>query len=100
MVLLYVEKIKGNRRGEIQLWLEEKVDRDTDFYTCMVSERNTDYVLMLEDWHGSPNDKNLHLTGDVVFVSLFLLLCVYAHMLVSPRITSLWGGPTSTCLGR
>ena len=74
MVLLYADKIKGNRRGEIQLWLEEKVDRDTDFWTCMNSKRKEDYVEMLEDWHGSPKDENLHLTGDVVFVSLFLLL--------------------------
>ncbi|KAL0957081.1 hypothetical protein HGRIS_003177 [Hohenbuehelia grisea] len=68
-MLHFADKIKGNRRGFIQEFIEQKVDRDTDFYTCTVSENPANYVLMREDWHRSENDKEEHLTGDVYYVS-------------------------------
>ena len=70
MTLEFGPKIQGNRRGELQLWLEQYVDRDNDFYTAIVSQKAGTYVYLRENWHKSPLDSQRHLTGDVFIVSL------------------------------
>lgn len=58
--------IPPNQRGELQLWIEQSVDRDTDFYLAAVSQAAGDYVMMRANWHRSPSDPQEHLTGNVI----------------------------------
>ncbi|KAL0957080.1 hypothetical protein HGRIS_003177 [Hohenbuehelia grisea] len=88
-MLHFADKIKGNRRGFIQEFIEQKVDRDTDFYTCTVSENPANYVLMREDWHRSENDKEEHLTGDVYYNNKFLGV---AHVIGTGQVTMIRQG--------
>jgi hypothetical protein len=69
MTIEFGDGIKGNRRGEVQTFIEQKVDRDTDVYLAAVSQNpvNNDYMRVY--WHRSPADQELHLTGDVRIVS-------------------------------
>lgn len=69
MTITFGPKIQGIKRGELQQWLEESVDRDNDLYTMLVSQKSGNYVYLRENWHTSPADTKLHLTGDVYFVS-------------------------------
>ena len=71
MTLTFGPNITGNRRGELQLWIEQHVDRDTDFWTSVVSQRSGDYVYLRADWHKSDSDQNRHLTGDVFYVRCY-----------------------------
>ncbi|KAJ8462767.1 hypothetical protein ONZ51_g10692 [Trametes cubensis] len=56
---------QGNRRGEVQIFIETKVGRDNDFYTSAVSTVAGNYVLIRLDFHTSPSDSQRHITGDV-----------------------------------
>ena len=68
MTIEFGPNIRKSRRGELQLWLEAKVDRPNDFYTALTSTRKGDYIYLRADWHVSKLDKNKHLTGDVYLV--------------------------------
>ena len=70
MTIEFGPDIKGNRCGEVQNFIEQKVDRDTDVYLAAVSQNPVNYDYMRVYWHKSPADQELHLTGDVCFVSL------------------------------
>ncbi|TFK50392.1 hypothetical protein OE88DRAFT_1660743, partial [Heliocybe sulcata] len=54
-----------NDKGLLQLWLEDKVDRDNDFYTSLVSEDTRTYVLIRAKWHKSDVDRQNHITADI-----------------------------------
>lgn len=58
--------IPPNQRGELQLWIEKTVDKDTDVHLAAVSEVTSNYVMMRANWHKSTHDKQEHLTGDVI----------------------------------
>ena len=72
MTIQFAPQVPARRRGEIQLWLEQHVDRDTDFYSALVSLLAGCYVYLRRDWHTSPDDRESHMTGDVYIVSLSL----------------------------
>ncbi|KAI0660027.1 hypothetical protein C8Q70DRAFT_1053280 [Cubamyces menziesii] len=55
----------GNRRGQVQLFIENNVDRDNDFYTSAVSKVSGNHVIVRVDFHPSPSDPQHHMTGDV-----------------------------------
>ena len=71
MTIKFSDGITGNHRGEVQNFIENEVDRDTDVYLSAISENPTNYVYMRVYWHKSPADPEQHLTGDVIFVSFF-----------------------------
>ena len=89
-------KIAPNHRGEVQIWIEKHVDRDTDFYVAVVSPVDTKHVVMRANWHKSPNDKEEHLTGNVIIVRVKPLIRTVAFNLTFDRIMRRWVRPTST----
>ena len=73
--------IAPNQRGELQIWIEKHVDRDTDFYIAVVSEVASKYVMMRATWHKSTSDKEEHLTGNVIIVRCVARLYSQPHVL-------------------
>lgn len=68
MTIEFGPGITGNRRGEVQVFIEQNVDTDTDVHLAAVSQHPGNYDYMRVYWHRSPADQELHLTGDVCFV--------------------------------
>ena len=94
--------IAPNQRGELQIWIESHVDRDTDFYIAVVSEVASKYVMMRAKWHKSKNDKEEHLTGNVIIVrcETYSHSCIFNLSHSSTRIMRRWVRPTSTEMDR
>jgi hypothetical protein len=88
MTIQFGPGITGNRRGEVQIFIEKKVDRDTDIYLATVSERPGNYAYMRVWWHKSDADKELHLTGDVFWVSHPKLASAGEEAYIACRTTS------------
>jgi hypothetical protein len=87
--------IAPNQRGELQIWIEKHVDRDTDFYVAVVSPVDSKHVVMRANWHKSLRDKEEHLTGNVIIVRVNLIRTA-AFDLTLDRIMRRWVRPTST----
>jgi hypothetical protein len=94
--------IAPNQRGELQLWIEKKVDRDTDFYIAVVSQVASKYVMMRANWHKSTtgSDKEEHLTGNVIIVRIKPIRTAAFSISHSTRIMRRWVRPTSTEMDR
>lgn len=74
----------GNRRGQVQLFIENNVDRDNDFYTSAVSKVSGNHVIVRVDFHPSPSDPQHHMTGDVFIVSPTAPIGLAAAVIVAP----------------
>jgi hypothetical protein len=61
--------VVGNQRGELQVWIEESVDKDNDFYINAHGTTNGNYVVLRRNWHKSAEDPNEHLTALIYVVS-------------------------------
>ena len=94
--------IAPNHRGELQLWIEKHVDRDTDFYVAVVSPVETKHVVMRANWHKSTtgSDKEEHLTGNVIIVRVKPIRTAVLFDLTFDRIMRRWARPTSTEMDR
>lgn len=94
--------IAPNHRGELQLWIEKHVDRDTDFYVAVVSPVETKHVVMRANWHKSTtgSDKEEHLTGNVIIVRVKPIRTAVLFDLTFDRIMRQWARPTSTEMDR
>ncbi len=94
--------IPPNQRGELQLWMEKTVDKDTDLHLAAVSQVTGSYVMMRTNWHKSTHgsDKQEHLTGDVIIVRVKPIRTAALFDLISDRIINRWVRLTSTELDK
>jgi hypothetical protein len=62
MSLQFAPNVTGNVRGEIQLFIKNKVDRDTDVYTMVRSSTPGTYGLVTAGWHTGDDPQGQHFT--------------------------------------
>jgi hypothetical protein len=65
MSLTFADNVVGNTRGEIQLFLENETDRDTDVYSAAVSTTAGTYGHVTAGWHTGDDPQGNHFTVQV-----------------------------------
>ena len=97
MTLTFGPNIALNRRGEIQIWIEQNVDEQNDFYLAAVSNLQSNFDFIRADWHSSVSDSQTHLTGDVFIVSIRLPFYCAVNLKFTNLIVSTEQSTTKYC---
>ncbi|MFY1635021.1 hypothetical protein ACN27F_17400 [Solwaraspora sp. WMMB335] len=62
MSLKFADNVKGNIRGEIQLFIEKETDRDNDVYIFATGASDDTYGLVTAGWHVGDDPQGTHFT--------------------------------------